>query len=164
MSSINSDVRGLHLKGKTVVIRMKKVSLSIVVYLIWKERNIRVFENSCSLVETIFRRFQVLFHMILHFHEHNHLITNVSWLVWWLWALLWKDVFLGLVPAWCVASASFCYWYFFYGFIAILHAVSFPWCVLISNWSFAPVVSHDVLLPCFCFVLSWEPCNIRFLS
>jgi hypothetical protein len=78
MSSINSDVRGLHLKGKTVVIRMKKVSLSIVIYLIWKERNRRVFENSCSLVETIFRRFQVLFHMILHFHEHNHLITNVS--------------------------------------------------------------------------------------
>jgi hypothetical protein len=43
MSTINSAVRGLHLKGKTTVTRMKKVSLSIVVYLIWEERNRRVF-------------------------------------------------------------------------------------------------------------------------
>jgi hypothetical protein len=76
MSTINSVVRGLHLKGETAVIRMKKVSLRIVVYLIWEERNRRVFENSCSLVESIFQRFQVLFHMILHFHEQNHLRTN----------------------------------------------------------------------------------------
>ena len=76
MSTINSVVRGLHLKGKIAVTRMKKVSLSIVVYLIWEERNIRVFENSCSLVESFFRRFQVLFHMILHFYEQNHLRTN----------------------------------------------------------------------------------------
>jgi len=71
ITTINSSVRGLHLKGKTAVTRMKKVSLSIVVYLIWEERNKRVFENSCSLVEPIFRRFQVLFYMILRFHQRD---------------------------------------------------------------------------------------------
>jgi len=71
MTTINNSVRGLHLKGKTAVTRMKKVFLSIVVYLIWEERNKRVFENSCSLVEPIFRRFQVLFYMILRFHQRD---------------------------------------------------------------------------------------------
>ena len=78
MATISSVVRGLNLKGKNVVARMKRVSLSIVVYLIWEERNIRVFENSCTLVESLFWRFQVLFYMILHFHECNHLQINVS--------------------------------------------------------------------------------------
>jgi hypothetical protein len=78
MATISSVVRGLNLKGKNAVARMKRVSLSIVVYLIWEERNIRVFENSCTLVESLFWRFQVLFYMILHFHECNHLQINVS--------------------------------------------------------------------------------------
>jgi hypothetical protein len=82
MATISSVVRGLNLKGKNAVARMKRVSLSIVVYLIWEERNIRVFENSCTLVESLFWRFQVLFYMILHFHECNHLQINVSWLYW----------------------------------------------------------------------------------
>jgi hypothetical protein len=82
MATISSVVRGLNLKGKNTVARMKRVSLSIVVYLIWEERNIRVFENSCTLVESLFWRFQVLFYMILHFHECNHLQINVSWLYW----------------------------------------------------------------------------------
>jgi hypothetical protein len=76
MTTINSAVRGLHLKGKTVVTRMKRVSLSIVVYLIWDESNRRVFENSCSPVEPIFRRFQVLFYMILRFHQRDLPIPN----------------------------------------------------------------------------------------
>jgi hypothetical protein len=71
MTTINSAVRGLHLKGKAAVTRMKRVSLSIVVYLIWEERNRRVFENSCSPVEPLFRRFQVLFYMILRFHQRD---------------------------------------------------------------------------------------------
>ena len=78
MTTINSSVRGLHLKGKTAVTRMKKVSL-IIVYLIWEERNKRVFENSCSFVEPIFRRFQVIFYMILRFHQRD--IPVLSWLV-----------------------------------------------------------------------------------
>ena len=71
MTTINSAVRGLHLKGKAVVTRMKRVSLSIVVYLIWEERNRRVFENSCSPVEPLFRWFQVLFYMVLRFHQRD---------------------------------------------------------------------------------------------
>ena len=71
MTTINSAVRGLHLKGKAAVTRMKRVSLSIVVYLIWEERNRRVFENYCSPVEPLFRRFQVLFYMILRFHQRD---------------------------------------------------------------------------------------------
>ncbi|KAL9374122.1 hypothetical protein Peur_033742 [Populus x canadensis] len=78
MPTISSAIRGLNLKGKNVVVGMKRVSLHIVVYLIWKERNRRVFENSYTLVESLFQRFQVLFYMILHFHECNHLQINVS--------------------------------------------------------------------------------------
>ncbi|KAL9347268.1 hypothetical protein Peur_058634 [Populus x canadensis] len=78
MTTINSAVWGLYLKGKTAVTRMKKVSLSIVVYLIWEERNRKVFKNSCSLVEPIFRRFQVLFHMILRFHQRDLPILNAN--------------------------------------------------------------------------------------
>jgi len=80
MTTINSAVLGLHLKGKSVVTRMKRVSLSIVVYLIWDERNRRVFENSCSLVEPIFLRFQVLFYMILRFHQHD-IPFLIDWLL-----------------------------------------------------------------------------------
>jgi hypothetical protein len=78
MATISSVVWGLNIKGKNIVAIIKRVSLSIVVYLIWEERNRRVFKNSCSLVETLFRRFQVLFYMILHFHEHNihHIIVS----------------------------------------------------------------------------------------
>jgi hypothetical protein len=54
MATISSAVWGLNLKGKNVVARMKRVSLSIVIYLIWEERNRRVFENSCTLVESLF--------------------------------------------------------------------------------------------------------------
>jgi hypothetical protein len=78
MPTISSAIRGLILKGKNVVARMKRVSLHIVVYLIWEEKNRRVFENSYTLVESLFQRFQVLFYMILHFHERNHLQINIS--------------------------------------------------------------------------------------
>jgi len=73
MTTISNVVRGLYLKGKNAVVGMKRVSLSIVIYLIWEERNRKVFENFCILVESLFWRFQVLFYMILHFHERNHL-------------------------------------------------------------------------------------------
>ena len=73
MTTISNVVRGLYLKRKNDVVGMKWVSLSIVIYLIWEERNKKVFENFCILVESLFWRFQVLFYMILHFHERNHL-------------------------------------------------------------------------------------------
>ena len=67
MATISNVVQGLNIRGGNVIARMKRVSLSIVVYLIWEERNRRVFENSYTLVESVFQRFYVLFYMILHF-------------------------------------------------------------------------------------------------
>jgi hypothetical protein len=78
MNTISSVVQGLNIRGENVVTRMKRVSLSIIVYLIWEERNQRVFENSCTLVESVFKRFQVLFYMILYFYERNHPQISVS--------------------------------------------------------------------------------------
>jgi hypothetical protein len=78
MFTLNNDVRGLNLKWKSVIARMRRVSLNIVVYLIWEERNRRVFENTCSLVDSLFQKFQVILYMILYFHESNHLIINVG--------------------------------------------------------------------------------------
>jgi hypothetical protein len=54
MFTLNNAVRGLNLKWKSVVARMRRVSLNIVVYLIWEQRNRRVFENTCSLVDSLF--------------------------------------------------------------------------------------------------------------
>jgi hypothetical protein len=48
---------------------MCKVSLTILIYLIWEEKNKRVFDNYCTPVSLIFPRFQILFYMVLHFHE-----------------------------------------------------------------------------------------------
>jgi len=48
---------------------MRRVSLVILVYLIWEERNRHIFNNTAKSVETIFRKFQILFYTILYFHE-----------------------------------------------------------------------------------------------
>jgi hypothetical protein len=60
---------------------MRRVSLGIVVYLIWEERNKRIFDNTWHTVDVIFHKFQVIFYMILHFHEQNHFSLNVGWIV-----------------------------------------------------------------------------------
>jgi len=62
MSTLNSVVKGLNLKRKNVVARMRRVSISIVVYLIWEERNKRVFENACSLVDSFSKISSVIVH------------------------------------------------------------------------------------------------------
>jgi len=48
---------------------MRRVSLGITVYLIWEERNKRVFDGKTSGVDTVFRRFQILFYIVFHFYE-----------------------------------------------------------------------------------------------
>ena len=59
---------------------MRRVSLAILVYLIWEERNRWIFTNTAKSVEVIFRKFQILFYTILYFHEKNPLAYNVaSW-------------------------------------------------------------------------------------
>jgi hypothetical protein len=51
--------------------RMRRVSLAITVYLLWEERNRRVFEGKTREVDAVFRRFQILFYIVFYFHEIN---------------------------------------------------------------------------------------------
>jgi len=69
MSTINSAIHGFLSGRNNLVGRTRRVSPSILIYLIWKERNKRVFDNSCTHVSLVFHRFQILFYMVLHFHE-----------------------------------------------------------------------------------------------
>ena len=82
MSTLNSAIHGLHSKRFNMEFRMKRVSLAITIYLIWEERNKRVFEAKARGVDTIFRRFQILFYIVLHFHEKDHLQMVVGWSSW----------------------------------------------------------------------------------
>jgi hypothetical protein len=78
MSTIWSVVRGLASRRRNLVSRMRRVSLGLIVYLIWEERNNGVFEDKCKLIDDVFRRFQVLLYMILYFHEANHFLLPVG--------------------------------------------------------------------------------------
>ena len=69
MTTLNSVVRGLALWSKNLEARMRRFSLGLTVYLIWEERNKRIFDSTCNLVDVIICKFQVLFYMVLHFHE-----------------------------------------------------------------------------------------------
>jgi hypothetical protein len=67
MSTINSAIRDF-LSGKNNLVgRMCRVSLAILIYLIWEERNKRVSDNSCTSVSFVF--LQIPDSLVLHFHE-----------------------------------------------------------------------------------------------
>jgi hypothetical protein len=54
MSTINSAIRDF-LSGKNNLVgRMCRVSLAILIYLIWEERNKKVSDNSCTSVSFVF--------------------------------------------------------------------------------------------------------------
>lgn len=72
MSTLDRAVRGLCKSGSGADGRMKRVSLAITVYIIWEERNKRIFDGSCSTIAALFRNFQTRFYTILHFHEDDH--------------------------------------------------------------------------------------------
>jgi len=78
MMTLNSALRGLHPKKKSLEARMRRVSLGIMVYLIWEKRNKRVFEGKTREVDAVFRRFQILFYIIFHFHEKDHSLLYVG--------------------------------------------------------------------------------------
>jgi hypothetical protein len=84
MSTINIAIWGLHYTGNNTVGRMRRVSLGILIYLIWEERNKRIFYNTCNSVSFVFSKLQVMFFMVLHFHEKNHFNPNlgVAFLLW----------------------------------------------------------------------------------
>jgi hypothetical protein len=56
--------------------RMRRVSLGITVNLFWEERNKLVFEGKTRGVDVVFRRFQILFYIIFHFHEKDHFLLR----------------------------------------------------------------------------------------
>lgn len=76
MMSLNSALRGLHPKKKSMEARMRRVSLGITVYLFWEERNKLFFEGKTRGVDVVFRRFQILFYIIFHFHEKDHFLLR----------------------------------------------------------------------------------------
>jgi len=78
MSSLRSALRGLNSKRSNMESWMRRVSLAITVYLIWEERNRRVFDAQSREVDSVFRRFQILFYIVFHFHEKNHLQLAVG--------------------------------------------------------------------------------------
>jgi hypothetical protein len=78
MLSLSRATRVLHNNKKGLQLRMRRVSLAVLVYLIWEERNKRIFNNTGKSVEAIFRKFQILFYTILYFHEKNHLAYSVA--------------------------------------------------------------------------------------
>jgi hypothetical protein len=79
MATLKSAVRGLTSRKKSLEASMRRASLSLIVYLIWEERNKRIFEGKSTLPDFVFRKFQILFFMVLHFHEKNHTHINVAW-------------------------------------------------------------------------------------
>lgn len=78
MSTLHSAIRGLNTGKKDLNSRMRRVSLGIVVYLIWQERNKRVFEMSHNSVDLMFRRYQILFYTIFYFHEKDPSLVSVG--------------------------------------------------------------------------------------
>ena len=79
MNSLSSALCWLHPKTRNIAARMRRVLLGIVVYLIWEEHNRRIFYGKSRDVTTVFRRFQVLFYIIFHFHERDHSLLHVDW-------------------------------------------------------------------------------------
>jgi hypothetical protein len=78
MATLNSAIRGLTSNKKGLQLRMRRVSLALVVYLIWEERNKRVFDNIDKSINLIFRKYQIMFYTILYFHDKNPMAYNVA--------------------------------------------------------------------------------------
>lgn len=78
MATLNSAIRGLTSNKKGLQLRMRRVSPALVVYLIWEERNKRVFDNIDKSINLIFRKYQIMFYTILYFHDKNPMAYNVA--------------------------------------------------------------------------------------
>jgi len=78
MMTLTSAIRGLNSGGNNLEARMRRVSLGLTVYLIWEERNKRIFDRKNSSVGNIFRKFHIMFYTVFHFYEKDHHILNVG--------------------------------------------------------------------------------------
>jgi len=61
---LTSAIRGLNSGGNNLEARMRRVSLGLTVYLIWEERNKRIFDGKNTSVGNIFRKFQIMFYTV----------------------------------------------------------------------------------------------------
>ena len=77
-SSLQCAARSLSARKKEVNSRMRRVSLAILVYSIWEERNRRIFEGSSFSIAQLFRKFQITFFMIFHFHEKDDTVLKLG--------------------------------------------------------------------------------------
>jgi hypothetical protein len=78
MSSLSSAIRGLCRGGNNADSRMRRVSLGILIYIIWEERNNRLFDSTSTSIPSLFRKFQTLFFLVFHFHEQDHFSLHVG--------------------------------------------------------------------------------------
>jgi hypothetical protein len=78
MMTLTSAIRGLHSGGNNLEAQMRRVSLGLMVYLIWEERNKIIFYGKSTLVGNTFRKFQVIFYTVFHFYEKDHHILNAG--------------------------------------------------------------------------------------
>jgi hypothetical protein len=78
MQTLISAIQGLHSQRNNLEARMRRVSLGITVYLIWEERNKRIFDGQSKEIATMFKRFQILFYIVFHFYEKDYLILYVG--------------------------------------------------------------------------------------
>jgi len=62
--TLTSAIRGLNSGGNNLEARMRRVSLGLTVYLIWEERNKRIFYGKNTSVGNIFRKFQIMFYTV----------------------------------------------------------------------------------------------------
>jgi len=72
-------MRGLCRGGNNANSRMRHASLGILVCIIWEEWNKRILDGTCTPIASLFRKFQILFYTIFHFHEHDHFALHIGW-------------------------------------------------------------------------------------
>jgi hypothetical protein len=105
--TLYSALCGLRFRKNNLEARMRRISLGIDVYLIWEEKNKQIFEGKCLGVDRVFRRFQILFYIIFHFHAADHSWLDVGWVY---FAFAVGVTSLLLMALVCFSSR----WWFFY--------------------------------------------------
>ena len=78
LSTLPSASRYLAIRRNHPKVRLRRVALSVVIYLIWEERNRRTFDEVNISIDQVFRKFQITFFMILLFHGKDHQVMHLA--------------------------------------------------------------------------------------
>jgi len=114
MSSLSSALWGLCRGGNNMVGRMRRVSLGILVYIIWEERNKRIFDSSSTPIASLFK-FQTLFFHCFSFPR-----------AWSFLSPLWLMSFLVVFASLCFGCAD---WVFIFICLSLLSSAV---CILVD--------------------------------